>query len=460
MRSEEQQTQQPVLILVSDGPDLNADVRSKARHVRRWTSDEAEGADVFSGDPADPRSFEWARSAPAVTAVIDVQPAEYARAVVKALREVRPDAGVLLLTDGTQDVDNPVDGTLSRPGRLRDVLRVDLEDELERLEAERRVHCLRGFVGDADVVPILVHPDPDPDAVSSALAVATLLGRPRDTPIVTLEPSTRPENRRMLELLHIDVTRVTLDELRTFERIITVDTQPRALQRDGSPLVAVIDHHPREDGWVAEFTDIRPQYGATATMMTEYLRALGERHMNTRLATALLFGIRTDTNSLTRGVTAADVEAYAYLQDHADRDLVQRFERPSYPLELARTYGRALQEAMCGDGTCVSWVGEVEDDQSHVLVDLADFCIGIEHVTWVVVGGDVDGKAVLVIRHAGGGEGAGALARLLTEHGGSGGGHRTMARATLPSDSLRAGTLEQATSALREMVVSAVDALV
>src|SRR5690606_32538584 len=157
-----------------------------------------------------------------------------------------------------------------REGRLRDVLRVDVEEELQRLEDERRAYCLRRFAAERGVVPILIHEDPDPDAVSSALAVSDLLGAgPERHPIVTLDDMTRPENRRMAELLHIRVTRVTIEELRRFERVITVDTQPRGLQRNGRPRVAVIDHHPPERDYVADFADIRPRYGATATMLTE-----------------------------------------------------------------------------------------------------------------------------------------------------------------------------------------------
>src|SRR5690606_10039950 len=145
--------------------------------------------------------------------VIDMGPPERARAVLKAFRSVRSDAAVLVLSSDFPDVDRPGDGTLIREGRLRDVLRVDVEEELQRLEDERRAYCLRRFAAERGVVPILIHEDPDPDAVSSALAVSDLLGAgPERHPIVTLDDTTRPENRRMAELLHIRVTRVTIEE--------------------------------------------------------------------------------------------------------------------------------------------------------------------------------------------------------------------------------------------------------
>jgi nanoRNase/pAp phosphatase (c-di-AMP/oligoRNAs hydrolase) len=427
----------PLLIIISDSDTVSASLRSAVRDVRRWRGGDARGS--FDGDPADPVTYAWARGAPAVTAVIDLQPADRARAVLDALRSVRPDAAVMLLSPDLDDVAGPSDGTLARRGRLRDVLRVDVEEELERLEAERRGYCVRQFAADVAVVPILIHNDPDPDAVSSALAVMKLLGGSAErTPIVTLDPMTRPENRRMAELLHIQVTQITREELMRFERVITVDTQPEDLQQNGRPRFAVIDHHPREAGYVAEFSDIRPEYGATATMLTEYLRAADEKLIGKALATALLFGIRTDTDTLIRGVTAADVAAYAYLQTRADVQLVRRFERPSYSHAAACAFGRALAGAEYDDELIVAHLGELADAESYVLADLADFCLTVENITWVVAAAAVGGDLIFTIRHTGAGAGAGRLARAIAELGGDGGGHATMARAVLSLERARA----------------------
>ncbi|MGH7449442.1 MAG: DHH family phosphoesterase, partial [Longimicrobiales bacterium] len=334
----------PLLVVISESDRLPSELRSKTRDVRRWRGGDARRS--FDGDPSDPATFEWMRSAPSVTAVIDLEPADRSRKVLGALRSVRPDAAAMLLLADLADADGPGDGTLARGGRLRDVLRVDIEEELERLEAERRAYCLRQFAAGADVVPILIHGDPDPDAVSSAFAVMMLLGgTPEHTPIVTLVNMTRSENRRMAELLHISVTQITRDELMRFERVIAVDTQPAGLQQDGRPRFAVIDHHPREKEYTAELSDVRPHYGATATMLTEYLRGVDEKLIGEGLATALLFGIRTDTDSLMRGVSSADVDAYAWLQSRADPQLVRRFERPSYGRDTARSFGTALARA-------------------------------------------------------------------------------------------------------------------
>jgi nanoRNase/pAp phosphatase (c-di-AMP/oligoRNAs hydrolase) len=415
-------------------PDLTR-ARSPAHDVRRWI-EAAPGPDQFTGDPTQPATYEWTRDANGVTAVIHFTPVDRARAALLALRRVRRDAAVLVLSNEVADLDEDRDGTLARSGELRDVLRLDLDEELQRLEAERRGYILREFAAGADVVPILIHDDPDPDAVSSALGVATLLeSTPERTPIVTLDEIRRPENRRMVELLRIRVTRVTEEELQRFDRVITVDMQPSGLQRAGRPSLAVIDHHPLAAGYTAEFRDVRPEYGATATMLTEYLRAAQPHGMTSGLATALLFGIKTDTDSLTRGVSPADVQAYGFLQERANLDQVRRFERPSYPVETAVAYGRALGSMVCEQDLCAAYLGELTEEQTHVLADLADFCLAIEGITWVVVSAVVGEEFIFTIRHAGGhSPGAGMLAKRLAADHGSGGGHATMARATLPAD--------------------------
>jgi nanoRNase/pAp phosphatase (c-di-AMP/oligoRNAs hydrolase) len=422
-----------LLVVVSDSRDLPARVRSRERDVRRWHPEPLPAtAGAFTGDPTRPACFEWTRDARAVTAVIDLEPPDRARAALAAIRAVRPDAAVLVLSDDLADLDHFGDGTLARGGELRDVLRLDLEDELERLETERRAYRLREFAAGGGVVPILIHEDPDPDAVSSALAVVALLGAGVErTPIVTFRELTRPENRRMVDLLRIRVTTITREELRAFERVITVDTQPRGLQSNGHPRFAVVDHHPVEEGYDAEFTDIRPEYGATATMLTEYLRAVSDGP-GPSLATALLFGIRTDTDGLSRAVSPADVDAYAFLQERADLQLVRRFERPSFAVETVHRFGDALRHADCEDDLCVSALGRLATEEAHLLADVADFCLGIEHVTWSVAAALLGDDVVLTIRHAGTGSGAGALARALARQGGRGGGHATMARAALP----------------------------
>lgn len=421
-----------LLLLINDSEQIDALVRSGERRVLHWSARPGGGADRFYGDLDDPATYECAARADAVTAVIDLPDLSRAEGALRALRDVRPDAAVLLLSDELDDAAG--DGTLARAGSLRDVLRLDLEEELQRLESERRVFCLRRFVEPSAVVPILIHPDPDPDAIASAFALRAVLGRNAgQSPVVTLGDMRRPENRRMADLLELRVSVVSGAELRELERLLVVDTQPAGLFPGGGPGLGVIDHHPPEAGYTAEFLDLRPGYGAVSSMLTEYLRAACESEVGDTLAAALLHGIKTDTDLLTRSVSPEDVQAYAFLQERADTELLRRIERPSYSVEAARSYGAALAGVRVSDGIALVHAGDLPENAAHLLPELADFCLNLQHATLAVASGFVSDELVVTLRYGGRGQlDAGAIARRLAAGGGQGGGHAAMARVSLP----------------------------
>ncbi len=456
---EERSDSPSLLLMISDRDAMDASARSAHRRVYRWSErrpDDPVGphgnVSAFLGDPTKSETFQWVADARSVTAVVHLSDDDRSAAVVEALRKVRGDAAIMVLSRAIDRVSG--DGTLIRAGELRDVLRLDLEDELLRLEAERRTWCLREFAGGPSGLAIYIHPDPDPDALSSALAVRDLLGAEyKAVPIVTELMMRRPENVRMAALLEVDVQVVTVADLQRYERVIVVDTQPSP--RMTGPRLAVIDHHPATSDYAAAYVDVRPEYGAVATMMTEYLRAVDEHVIDARLATALLCGIITDTASLTRGVTAADVNAFAFLQGRADPVLLRRIRRASYPVDAARAFGGAIDGLHLEDGLAVAFAGELTDTHSHILADLADFCMEISDVSRTAASAVVDDKLVIALRDLGQGDGVTGIATRLGELGGNGGGHATMARAVVPLAALPDWHADRAVSIVRDLVRNA-----
>ncbi len=294
-----------------------------------------------------------------------------------------------------------------------------------------RARSLQSFAEGVDVLPILVQRDPDPDGMASAMGVRRLLNREEESsPIISLGEVTRPENRRMAELLGLQVVRVSPAELNGLKKVIAVDTQPSP-ESESKTRYAVIDHHPRREGWKAEFEDLRPFLGAAATMVTQYLRATGEGLVTPRLATALIYGIRTDTEVLRRGATPEDVEAYAFLQGIADQELLRKIGRPAFSERGIRALGRALSGLAVDGHVAVAYAGRLDDPSSHVLPSLADFLLTIQGVAWSTAAGLVEDRLVMNIRRVGGDRGAGALARELAEERGAGGGHHSMARVSM-----------------------------
>lgn len=312
--------------------------------------------------------------------------------------------------------------------------------ELEVNVQLERVKALRAFAAETGRLPILVQEDPDPDAMAVAMGVRVLLHRLEDdSPIVSLGEVTRAENRRMAELLGIRVTRVTPAEVSGFEKVMAVDMQPRGIEHP-PPRFGIIDHHPRrDDDLAADFVDIRPEYGAASTMITEYLRADGESQIHQKLATALLYGIRTDTDTLLRSASSADVAAYAFLQDRADLALLRRIARPSFPVASMRALGRALAEVRVADEIAVAYLGKLAPGDAHILPLLSDFCLSLEGVSWAAGAAVIGDELSLAIRWSGtgaDGPGAGHVARALALTPEKGGGHATMARVSLPVGSV------------------------
>ena len=245
---------------------------------------------------------------------------------------------------------------------------------------KHKVKELRAMVSEGDRVAILLQDDPDPDAMSSAIALRTLLGRNKlTTPIFSFTPVTRPENKTMMHLLEIEVAPADTEELASFDRVAMVDVQPPYFNGRLRRADIVIDHHPGYGPHNSTFQDVRPKYGATSTIMTEYMISADE-HISERLGTALLYGIRTDTVMLSRRVTDDDVLAFTHLYPIANYSLLRQFERPELPLQFAKILSRAMRRLEVKDGIVVLNLGRVARDD--LIVQMADFCLQFEGVQW------------------------------------------------------------------------------
>src|SRR5271166_307973 len=321
-----------------------------------------------------------------------------------------------------------------------------MDKELTR----QKIKELRATVVETDRIAIVLQDDPDPDAMASAMALRSLLGRNKQTtPIFTFAPVTRPENRTMVHLLEIEIQPATSEALAEFDKIAMLDVQPPYFADKIKSADIVIDHHPGYGPHSSAFQDLRPKYGATSTIMTEYMIS-GDEHISERLATALLYGIRTDTVMLSRRVTDDDVLAFTHLYPIANYSLLRQFERPELPLQFAKILARAMQRLEVKDGMVVLNLGRVARDD--LIVQMADFCLQFEGVQWVAVAGKLGPNLVIALRnHGNTRQPAGEVAKRLAGEIGSGGGHRDMAKAVIPLRAWRSreGTTREAPVEMR-----------
>jgi nanoRNase/pAp phosphatase (c-di-AMP/oligoRNAs hydrolase) len=323
---------------------------------------------------------------------------------------------------------------------------------LERAVQRARVDRVRGLFDGAERVLIMMQDDPDPDAIASGLALRILLGRNRvSAPLCTFGTITRPENVAMCKILDIDVEEISAHALDQFDHVAMVDVQPSFLAERFDDVDLVIDHHPVETPIKARVKDVRPACGATATILVEYLRAADVK-ITQRLATALLYGIKSDTLGLERGGTRADLEAFAFLYPLANHNALRRIERPELSEAALDVLALGLARRRIARGVFFSHLGAVAT--ADLIPQFADFGLQAEGVEWSVVSGMVNDTVHVSVRNVGYVRSAGDVVRAAFGDLGSAGGHRTMAKAVFPARILlRGGEDSRAVRGLAERIM-------
>jgi len=307
--------------------------------------------------------------------------------------------------------------------------------EFSRSLTRLRVQQYQRFFSDADRILILLHNEPDPDALASGLALRNVLRRTRQTCIIAaLEGVTRPENVRMVNLLDLHVESINPAQVAEYERIAMVDVQPHYFGGVIDRVDLVIDHHPEQPGYSAVFKDIRPDYGSTSTILTEHLRAV-DANISERAATALLYAIKSDTLFFNRQANRVDIEAFSYLYPLADAALIRKMEGAEITMERleyvvkAKQYGRMVEQVFC------AFLGTTP--REDFIPYVADFYLQLENVKWTIVAGIVNDSLIISVRNLGYSRNAGEFVRKYFADIGSAGGHRAMAKAVVPLHAFR-----------------------
>ncbi len=302
--------------------------------------------------------------------------------------------------------------------------------KLSAIERLRRFYKL--FSGD-DTVLIVINADPD--AIASAMAVKRLLWRKvANVTISHINTIERPDNLAMIRLLSVDAVHVKNIDETLFSRCIIVDSQPahhEAFARFTANVI--IDHHP-ETGIETDLTDIRPKYGATASIMTEYLRA-AKIKPSVKLATGLFYAIKTDTGNFERQAIIEDVKAFQFLYRHTNIHLARKIEQSELRLDFLKYFSKALDNKRMRKSKIFVHLGPVINPDVCVLI--ADFFMKVHSINWSIVSGLYQKKLILILRNDGLRKNAGTVSKNSFGFMGSAGGHKNMARAEIPLTNLK-----------------------
>ncbi len=308
------------------------------------------------------------------------------------------------------------------------------------LSIKERVRTLLDVVEEGQRALIVTHDNPDPDSIASAFALGWLLEQKKKIPFTLTYGGVlgRAENREMVRLLKIPLVPIHRIDMEDFDVVGLVDTQPEVgnheltEERAAGKTMICVDHHPaREQSKDADYADVGGDFGATSTLLTHYLHEAGLTP-DRDLATALFYGIKSDTRDLGREVSSEDVWAYTHLVSLTDMPMVSAIEHPRLPRDYFGVLVRAIQKAEMIGNVVTCDLGEVYVPE--LVPETADRLAAAEGVRWSIVVGEYEDQIYASLRVNDRRYSAGKLVREVIARypQGSAGGHGSMAGARLP----------------------------
>ncbi|HQG31148.1 MAG TPA: bifunctional oligoribonuclease/PAP phosphatase NrnA [Deltaproteobacteria bacterium] len=279
---------------------------------------------------------------------------------------------------------------------------------------------------------IMTHENPDPDSIASAFGLKYIIKKTLGiTPVISYGGIIgRVENQSMVKILRIDMLPASEVNVRSYSVVALVDCQPHTgnviLPPGASPSI-VIDHHPmRKSSEKAEFVDIRKGIGSTSTIITQYIRHLNlPLEKDREVATALFYGIKSDTRDLGRQSTDADIRASVYLYPFVLQKKLARIEHPERSREYYIKLYSVLGNARVYDDVILSRVDLI--GWPEMIGEFADELIQLEGIKWCMCYGRHNGSLIFSIRTTKTSYMAGVLAHKICHGIGKGGGHETYA---------------------------------
>jgi nanoRNase/pAp phosphatase (c-di-AMP/oligoRNAs hydrolase) len=427
-------------------PSFEVDFLVESRPLARRLHDA--GIEVTAGDPRRIDTYLKADITPTTCFIVEDNGKRTVKKVLDAIHDAGGTLIYVLHTGKRAHVKMDGDGDITHLS-VAELLRPALITELSRSLTRARVQQYQRYFMDADRVLILLHNDPDPDALASGLALRNLLRRTKTTAIIgAMQGVTRPENLRMANMLDIHVEQITPASFSGFDRVATVDVQPHYFGGMLDRADLVIDHHPEHPGYSAVFKDIRADYGSTSTILTEHLRAV-DVNISERTATAMLYAIKSDTLFFARHTNRVDLEAFTFLYPLADAALIRKMEGAEITLERLEYVTRASQNGLLRDQVFTAFLGEAP--REDFIPYTADFFLQLEDVKWTIIAGVVGQTLIVSVRNLGYSRNAGEFVKRWFADIGSAGGHRAMAKAVVPLERFRGkyGDLEGPALTLR-----------
>ena len=301
-----------------------------------------------------------------------------------------------------------------------------------------RADALRSLLRSRQRLLVLTHNNPDPDSLGGAVGLQEFARKAAgiESRLAITGKILRAENQAMVRELGILMDRVVDVRLSDYDCVALVDTQPgfgHTHVPAGLSVDIVLDHHVCPDAertlrGVA-FVDVRSDVGATSSMVAGHLMDAGVKP-SAEVATALAYGIKTDTADLSRNVTDLDLRAYDFLFPFVDRKRLVAITNPRLPLAYFQTLKEALSKVRLYDGLVLCSLGRTPS--AEMVAEVADLLLRYEGAKAVFCGGLVGTNYHVSVRTELGGDAWRLIRAGMEGEDGSCGGHGSVAGGARP----------------------------
>lgn len=319
-------------------------------------------------------------------------------------------------------------------------------------EIQRKLDSLVSVVKDEEKVLILMHDNPDPDSIASAVGLQFLLENLAKKPSLIGYSGIvgRAENRAMLKHLGIRICSLSRISLQDYPCVALVDTQPltgnNSLPAGRIPSI-VFDHHPyRPASRRVLYREIKPKYNVTASIITEYLIA-SNLDFDSNLATALFYAIKSETEGLSREVGKIEARLRHFLYPRVDQKLLSNIENARVSREHFKIIHSALEHCVIHDDVVIANVEQVSNPD--IVAEVADLLMRLEKIAWGFSFGSYNGDILVSARTIDRTNDAGSLIRKAVGDLGVAGGHEMMAGAKI---SVKEKTPAQKKALVRKLI--------
>lgn len=285
-------------------------------------------------------------------------------------------------------------------------------------------------------VYLQTHNFPDPDSLASAFGMQMFLkAHGVNTTICYDGKIEKNSTKRMMEEFGIKAFHIDeINDMTEQDYIVTIDSQKynSNLTDFIGDEIGCIDHHPTSIPCSYEYSDIRI-CGACSSIVTSYFIE-SNTSMSKNIATALLYGIKMDTDSFNRGVTDFDIEMFAYLHKIADNQKIVNMYNNNMEIEDLYAYGDAIRNIMIYEN--VGFAKISFDCPDGLIAMISDFILGLDVVEFSVVYATREDGYKFSVRNETANYHAGTVTQKALDGLGGGGGHFSMAGGMITKDNM------------------------